>query len=485
MDRLRHHVRSASVALAGREDSAGHHLHTRGHVERALHLDRSIGSGAHATPQSGPPGQDTIDASATSHRPIGSFRGQRLTASRHARVIPQTDVASPPRRRCLSTVAALAIGSLLVLSQGCVHDPRISLAEFQALQARPPEPVAEEPAAESSVDRYLSPYRVGPSDVLLVTLTGLNLPTESTPVLARVDKAGRIDLPLVEDIDVLDLELSDVEDAIQSAFVPAVVRQLSVHVEVTGYDTTNVIVLGATANPGLITLRRTERSLLFAVLGAGGMSAEASGKVLLRRIRRPQETASFDLTDPRQLEEVLSLEPLENGDIVVVDAAQPNTIFVGGLVNRPAPQIYPPGVRMTVLQTLAAAGGLRTDVTPREGTLIRRQQDGGDVHVKLDLGRIRRGEDENILLAAGDILWIPDSFETRVQDFMNRNLFFRAGISINYTVSGTEFLNSNAERESLRGLGGGGLQDAFDPFGFLSRNAALQSLSTAPPPVQP
>ena len=112
------------------------------------------------------------------------------------------------------------------------------------------------------------------------------------------------------------------------------------------------------------------------------------------------------------MQAALSLDPLENGDIVTVHAATPNTVFVGGLVNVPRPQMYPQGVEMTVLQAIAGAAGLRTDVTPREATLIRRMPDGTDAHVRLNLDRITRGQDPNLVLAAGDILWVPDTLET-------------------------------------------------------------------------
>ncbi|MBI1825582.1 MAG: hypothetical protein HYR83_04275 [Planctomycetes bacterium] len=198
--------------------------------------------------------------------------------------------------------------------------------------------------------------------------------------------------------------------------------------------------------PGLVKLRHNERSMLFAIVGAGGVSVNASGKAQLRRLRQPDVPSTFDLTDPVQLREALAVAPLNNGDIITVEAAQPNEVFVGGLVYRPSPQNYPAGTRVSILQAIAAASGLRTDIFPKEGTLVRRMPDGNDVHVKLDLNRIARGDDPNIDLAPGDILWVPETWQTRVQEWVNRNIFLRAGVSVNYSVTGLEYMNRTSQQ---------------------------------------
>ena len=390
-----------------------------------------------------------------------------------------------------SAVIGLLLGPALWLSVGGCTDHRISLAEFLEMQqeTREAEPTTQpaeiQQQARALIDRQLGPYRVGPADELLVTLTGTEEAAVLPPVPVRVDRRGQIDLPMVGAVRVADLELEDVEDAIKAAYVPKVYRSAVVHVSLMQPDTTNVLVHGAVTLPGLVRLRRTERNLLFAIVAAGGVSDLASGRVTLHRIRRPDEDVTLDLTDPEELHAALALDPLEHGDIIHVEAATPNIIYAGGLLNAPRSQPYPPGTRVTVLQAIAAAGGLRTDVTPREATLIRRLAEGQDVHVKLDLDRLATGKDPNIVLAAGDILWVPETLETRVQDFVNRNFFIRAGVSANvsYNVTGIEFLNRRGMQGAQRG--GGNLQDTFDPYGFLSRNSALQTLTTVPPPAQP
>ncbi len=366
----------------------------------------------------------------------------------------------------LGTIAA----ALLILSSsgiiGC-SDHRMGLADFLAHQAaRAEQARLAQPKVAADIDRYIGPYKVGPGDVLSIAMTGADGAPLFPPVAARLDHDGRIDLPVTGKVAVADRDLSDVEDTILAAYVPGVYTSAACHVELLTWETTDVMVVGAVSLPGMVQLRRTERNMLFAIVGAGGASEQASGFVTLRRLRRPTEEVTLNLRDPMELQSALTLPPLERGDLVTVMAAEPNTIYVGGLVERPGQQAYPPGTSVTILQALAAAQGLDADVYPSEGTLIRKMPDGRDAHVKLDLAGIWNGADGNITLAAGDILWVPETAGTRIIDFLNRNIFLRGGFTITYNMFG-------ADSFAGQGNTGGTLQDTFDPLGFLSQPTSL------------
>lgn len=370
----------------------------------------------------------------------------------------------------IGCVAATAGAALVV---GCQPDHRMSLAQFMETQKTAAEPAGDAAAQPTGdLDRQLGPYKVGPGDVLNVTLTGTQ-PEVIPAVHVRVDREGNIDMPIVGAVQVGGMELEQVEDRIRQAYVPKVYSEVVAFVELSAADTTSVLVVGAVTTPGLVQLRRTDRDMLHAIVVAGGVSSDASGVATLRRIRRPGETATFDLKDAARLRDALTLPPLENGDVLTVHAAQPNTIYVGGLVNRAIPQIYPHGARVTALQALAGASGLRTDVAPKDATLVRRLPDGTDAHVRLDLNRMASGADPNPTLMAGDILWVPETLETRVQDFVNRNIFFRAGVSVNYNVTAIDFINRHEMQGARFGGGSTTLQDSFDPLGFLQPNTVV------------
>lgn len=385
-----------------------------------------------------------------------------------------------PERLC--KVVGVACNLILIavfLSFGCATEHRIGFDQFMELQRAvsqetPADPVGSE-AGVPDLDANLGPYRIGPSDVVSVSwVGGAGVP----PALdARVDGAGTIELPFVGTVVLLDKTLEEAEDQIHDAYVPAVFQDAVVYVNLLEPHTTNVFVVGAVSHPGLVQLRRNQRNLLFAIVGAGGAVDFASGLATLRRLRRPGESTSYDLRDPFQLRNAVGQDPLEDGDMVYVHAAKPNTVFVGGLVQRVGPQNYPAGANITILQALAAAGGLRTDVFPKKGTLVRRMPDGTDMHVMLDLGRLARGADPNIELYPGDILWVPETWETRVQNFINQNIFFRAGVSANYNVTGVEYMNRASQQSgAFRSQ-----ESISDPFGFLGQNAALRGIQGSLP----
>ncbi len=311
---------------------------------------------------------------------------------------------------------------------GCSEN-RISLNEFLAMQPDAAEVAATQPAIPASQPteqalQQLGPYQVGPGDTLAISHFGANVEVGAGIVQVRVDRDGNVDLPVVGKLKVVGLDLVEADKAIQAALIPSVYRDSVVHVAISEPENTRVLVYGAVMTPGLVQLRRTERNLLFAIVAAGGVSQNASGRVTLKRLREREEV-TLELLDPEQLRYALSLPPLRDGDLISVEAAVPNTVFVGGLVIAARPQSYPPGTQVNILQAIAAAGGLRTDVTPTEATLIRRLTDGREVHVKLDIDRLTHGKDPNLTLVTFWINRRVNMFKTRIFNTFNNSCRYR------------------------------------------------------------
>ncbi|UCC30388.1 MAG: polysaccharide biosynthesis/export family protein, partial [Phycisphaerales bacterium] len=148
-----------------------------------------------------------------------------------------------------SVIVGLWLSAGFALGAGGCAKPehRMSLNEFldvqQAWSAEQQEAVEREVTVD--LEQRLGPYRVGPGDVLMVTLAGTDGTGVIASVQARIDRNGEIDLPIVGAVQVADRELEDVEDAIRQAYVPAVYKEAACHVQLVTVDTTNVLVVGA------------------------------------------------------------------------------------------------------------------------------------------------------------------------------------------------------------------------------------------------
>jgi polysaccharide export outer membrane protein len=350
----------------------------------------------------------------------------------------------------------------LVIAGGCSKSSRsITLDQYvlqQQAQAAKSTPSVAPPEA-AQISRQMGPVRIGPDDVISVSVSSGDAKTILPLTEVRITTAGAAALPLVGSVQVAGLTLEEAEAAIRKTYVPTYMVEALVLVRMVEPRYTSVVVLGTVGAPGLVTLQRGNRDILHAIAGAGGPTpsaggvgatvaaaptspvsvtavANASGRVNLRRIRQGGRSQTYDLREPEGLRQALMLEPLEDGDIVTVEGARPNAIFVYGLVVAPARQEYPPGPRVTILQAIAAAGGLHPYLFPSKGELIHRT-DGQDVHVDLNLKKIIAGEAPDVELAAGDILWVPHTTGTRILNFFNQVLYFRAGAGADYEMYGS------------------------------------------------
>ncbi len=168
---------------------------------------------------------------------------------------------------------------------------------------------------------------------------------------------------------------------------------------------------GAVRTPARFSLMRSVK-LRELLVAAGGLAEGASGDITV--LRQPRLACDTEIPRPaednglRRLNikfgEILSGKPgsdpeILSGDIITVERALP--IYVVGNVNGPGP-LYS-RADLTLSQAVAAAGGLAASAPGQKATVFRR--DGSDVRrIEADLGKIGRGEAEDIALQAFDII---------------------------------------------------------------------------------
>ncbi|MBK9127254.1 MAG: polysaccharide biosynthesis/export family protein [Phycisphaerales bacterium] len=320
--------------------------------------------------------------------------------------------------------AGLLVAVAIGLMTGC-EDKRISveqlrereqsIATTQPVQIVPPQLAVAE----------IRPQRVAAGDVLRLKMYGLGdevyTPTE---LELRVHENGEIVIPVVGAVQVAGKDLGQVEQAIIAAHVPRVVKDFAVLVQLSGPQNTTVLVQGAASSPGVVRLADNERNPIYALASAGGFNMASSGRITVKPIRPDRPETSYDFNDINDVRRALTAAPLESGDMVVVEAAPSSAVYVNGLVRQPGPVPLPARATIGVQQAIAAAGGLRDDLIIKEGTLVRTLPNGERVHVKVELDALMAGEGQEVALCAGDILVVPHTVETALQDWANRNIQF-------------------------------------------------------------
>jgi polysaccharide biosynthesis/export protein len=258
------------------------------------------------------------------------------------------------------------------------------------------------PAAAASPAPGAADYRVGPGDVLEVTVFG-NEDLSRTPT---VQTSGTIALPLLGEVPVAGLSVAQVKDKITELLGKDYLVNPQVDVRVSEYHSQFVTVLGEVASPGRKPLRGSTR-IIDVLVEAGGLTQRASGEVVITRLsgfENGEHTLRLRLgahTLAAEEQARLALT-LHHGDIV---AASPKYyVTVEGEVARP--NRYPIDGDLTLSGAVSQAGGLTRFGSSRV-KVRRTDPDSGKVIIlEVDLKDVRNGKEVDPLLLPNDVVSI-------------------------------------------------------------------------------
>ena len=255
--------------------------------------------------------------------------------------------------------------------------------------------------------------KIGANDLLGITV--YDAPELTRPV--RVEADGAIRLPLVKErIQIAGLYPAEVENAITKELLREnVLVDPVVTVSVMEYQSRPITVAGAVKNP--LTFQATGTvTLLDAISRAQGLTEVAGSEILV------SESTSDADAQPTDIQRIpvrglldganpsLNLT-LRGGEIIRVPDA--GRIFVVGDVKKPGAFYITEGAQSSVLKALALSEGLDS-FSSRSGYIYRMEDVGTDRReIPVQLKKIMDRKSPDVMLMAGDILYIPNATGAR------------------------------------------------------------------------
>jgi polysaccharide export outer membrane protein len=281
-------------------------------------------------------------------------------------------------------------------------------------------------------DSVLADYPLGPGDVLEISVPAIEELKDRT---VRVSGEGTITLPFVGVVQVVGMTDKELSAEIRRRLLTYMYHpQVSLFVR--EYRSRQVAVIGAVAKPGLYTLASGTDTILDMLTAAGGMTEEAAGRILFIPAERAVKGEATGLaptlpirlatTNPNTLSPrlkqtdpiVIDLKALSRGehqiyltlparprDVILVPGA--GQVLVEGWVDKPGSYKITPD--LTVLGAVAAAGGPLYPADTSTVKVIRPGKDNGKVVLLADLEKIKRGEEPDASVRAGDVIEVSSS----------------------------------------------------------------------------
>jgi polysaccharide export outer membrane protein len=259
--------------------------------------------------------------------------------------------------------------------------------------------------AEDAASSGREEYRIGPDDLLEITVFGAPELDRAT----RVSASGEISLPLVGIVEVAGRTPHELERHIEERLAARYMRAPQVSVFVRELRSQGVTVLGAVRKPGVYQIHgRTTLAELLSL--AEGLEDDAGDRVLIRRAGDPddQPAEEVDLAGMLAASTAGANPGILPGDVVTVTRA--GLVYVVGEVRKPGGFLLRGNESISVLQALALAEGLTRTAARGAARIIRTDPEtGGRVEIPVDLGRVLAGKAPDPVLTARDIVFVPNS----------------------------------------------------------------------------
>jgi len=257
-----------------------------------------------------------------------------------------------------------------------------------------------------SQEKYTTEYRVGPKDLLEISVFGLDELNKTV----RISEDGKISLPLLGEIEVEGLTKAEVEKKLSQLLEEKYLQNPQVTVFIREYQSKRVSVLGAVGNPG--TYKLLGRQTLLQIISiAGGLTQEAGKEIIVIRQQEDGTSTSLKISiDDLILKGDASLNiPLQFNDIINIPIDKIVYVYVFGQVKKPGALNVKKSNIPTLLQAIAQAGGF-SDRASKGAVLIKRiDENGKEIKIKANVKNIIKGKRKDIQLKENDVVFVQET----------------------------------------------------------------------------
>ncbi len=224
--------------------------------------------------------------------------------------------------------------------------------------------------APAHAQNQVAEYRLGPGDVVRISV----YQSPDLALEARVGEAGTISYPLIGSVRIGGLGVTQAEKTIADALRTGnFLRAPQVSLMVVQVRANQVSVLGQVLKPGRFPIETADMRISDLLATAGGVAPGGADILTLVGTRNGQPfRRELDVQAVIRSERRADDLFVQNGDVLYVDRAP--VIYIYGEVQRPGTLRLERG--MTLLQVLAASGGITQRGTEKGLRVHRKGSDG-------------------------------------------------------------------------------------------------------------
>ncbi|RJP79738.1 MAG: periplasmic polysaccharide biosynthesis/export protein [Desulfobacteraceae bacterium] len=244
---------------------------------------------------------------------------------------------------------------------------------------------------------FAGDYIVGEGDVLSITV----YEHDDMSTVARVTYAGTISVPLIGQVVVKDMTVSQIAKKLTGLFSDGYIVDPQVNIFIKEYRSRKAIILGQVNTPGIYNLRE-QTSLLELISQAGGMTKLACSKAIIKRKTQAEDDSSESVIkiNLKQLveegENNLNIQ-IKDGDSIYIP--KNDVYYVTGEIKKPDAYEYEES--SSVIKAITMAGGFTAKASKTAIQIIRKIQGKEEVLADVKM-------DEPIL--PEDVIVVPESF---------------------------------------------------------------------------